>query len=333
MADSKIEWVQSPDGTKGKTWNPVRGCSRVSKGCENCYAERQAHRFSGGGHPYQGLVKGTLRGARWTGDVRFVSEMLDAPLRWRKPRMVFVNSMSDLFHPKVTDEQVDAVFGVMWACLYLGRGDATYPGHVFQVLTKRPHRMREYLSTDRRERWAYAAASRTDDSGNPDAIWDQVRFHEGPHPRIWLGTSIEDQATADERIPHLLAAPAAVRFVSAEPLLGPITLDKYNTESGTHWLSGLDEHYPEEGVGACLDWLIVGGESGPKARPCNVGWIRSLVRQCQGAGVACFVKQLGAVPFQHPLPVKWELKHRKGADMTEWPEDLRVRQFPEVPSG
>lgn len=315
---TKIQWTD-------ETWNPTRGCSRTSPGCLNCYAERMAHRFSGPGQPYEGLT--TIRNGRprWTGEVRFVPKMLEVPLRWSKPRMVFVDSMSDLFHPAVTNEQIAAVFGVMSAC----------PQHTFQVITKRAWRMREWFEWVDKQRRRNDMPQRT------------------PPTNVWLGTSVESQAAAEERITELLWTPASVRFVSAEPLLERV-------EFRYAWLTGEDV---DATFSPRLDWVIVGGESGPGARPCNVDWIRSIVRQCQAAGVACFVKQLGSNPMMrhdslegrrngdHPER-EWPegtrfgttpgderterqghrvfLRDQNGADMSEWPSDLRVREWPEV---
>ena len=275
-----IEWTE-------RTWNPARGCSRVSPGCDHCYAMRQAHRFSGPGQPYEGLT--TIRRGRvdWTGRARFVPEQLQQPLRVRRPTAFFVNSMSDLFHESLTNEQVAAVFGVM----------AATPQHTYQILTKRPKRMREWFG------------------------WLDGRR---PLPNVWLGVSCDDQARADERIPHLLSTPAAVRFVSAEPLLGPIALRAWmprhavtETDDCAPWCSACGPTGPLPRI----DWVIVGGESGPGARPCDVDWIRSIVRQCREAGTACFVKQLGS---------RLGLRDPKGGDPSEWPEDLRVRETPEA---
>lgn len=298
---SKIEWTE-------RTWNPVRGCSRVSPGCDNCYAMNMAHRFSGAGKPYEGLT--TIRRGKvdWTGVARFVPEMLDLPLRTKKPTTWFVNSMSDLFHHSVSDEQIDKVFGVMWACLYLGRDPM--PGHVFQVLTKRAERLPEYFSKDRRAAWARAAAM-YGGGIDPDGVHDQVMFHKGPHPRIWLGVSAEDQKRADERWDHLSRVDAAVRFISMEPLLGPITM--------RHWAT-------------LPDWVIVGGESGPGARISNLAHHREIIEQCRAAGVPVFHKQAGSIA----IDTDWSglaplnIKHRKGGDPAEWEEDLRVREFPNV---
>lgn len=338
MTRSLIEWTN-------ETWNPVRGCSRISAGCQNCYAERQAHRFNGLGKPYEGLT--TLRNGRpgWTGEVRFVPEMLDMPLRWRKPRMVFVNSMSDLFHERVSDEQIAAVFGVMAAC----------PQHTFQVLTKRPLRTREwfawideraeevklkYPNEEREGRYAEALISAglgvhgvVDMPNKIPQAW--------PLPNLWLGVSCENQAAADERIPLLLQTPAEVRWVSCEPLLGPIDLERVRWPEkhrvdvlrGGTWelprcrLPGFVNHSDME----TLDWVVVGGESGPGARPCDVSWIRSIVQQCRSASVPAFVKQLGSNPRPQVVVCgRPTYRNRKGGDPSEWPEDIRVREFPKV---
>lgn len=337
-ATSKIEWTDA-------TWNPTRGCSRVSPGCDHCYAMGIAYRFSGPDKPFEGLAQLRKGKPDWTGNARLVPEMLSVPLRWRKPRRVFVNSMSDLFHPSLPDAQIDAVFGVMWACLYLGKD--CVPGHVFQVLTKRPERAAEYLSSDRRAAWAQAAVA-YGGGVNPDGLYDQVMYYDGPHPRIWLGTSVENQECADKRIPELLACLAAVRFISAEPLLGSLNLREVRCPLGS----------------PSVDWVIVGGESGHGARPFDIAWARLIVDQCKAAGVPCFVKQLGARPYEDGNPDwpprapgeyekakrrcaraggvgsiypndEWrlfacsgKLKDPKGGDWSEWPEDLRVREFP-----
>jgi protein gp37 len=204
--NSNIEWTDA-------TWNPVRGCALVSAGCTNCYAMRVAHRFSGDSQPYAGLTKLTSHGPVWTGDVTLWPDVLDVPLRWRRPRRIFVNSMSDLFHEDVPEEFIDKVFAVM----------ALSPQHTFQILTKRPVRMRDYLLTVQNDdkdfnRWSNAGVEITD---SPCAVIDDADW---PLPNVWLGVSVEDQATADERIPLLLQTPAAVRFLSCEPLLGPVDL-------------------------------------------------------------------------------------------------------------
>jgi len=305
-ADSKIEWTRGDDGTPGATWNPTRGCSRVSSGCKNCYAERVAARFSGHGQPYAGLA--TRSPARWTGEVRLVPEMLGAPLRW-KPRRIFVNSMSDMFHEVLSDEEIAAVFGVM----------AAAPQHTFQILTKRPERMRRwfesYIPLDSLPLAALHEAYRR--LGRDKPFLDAHTAY--PLPNVWLGCSVEDQATADARIPLLLQTPAAVRFVSYEPALAAVD---FRTA-----LFG-------QGDGTGIDWLIVGGESGPGARPFDLAWARSAVTQCRATGTPVFVKQLGADPrldgAQFPAERRMGGWDRKGGDPYFWPEDLRVREFPKV---
>lgn len=309
---SAIQWTD-------RTWNPVRGCSRVSPGCDSCYAMGQAHRFAGPGKPYEGLT--TIRKGKvdWSGVARFVPSALSEPLSWRKPQRVFVNSMSDLFHHSVTNEEIAAVFGVMAACPHL----------TFQVLTKRADRMREWFE------WVHrTAADRMDllvplhfaqrHSEHRALRRTKEIFEQGwPLPNVWLGVSAEDQQRADERIPHLLRTPAAVRFVSAEPLLGPIVIQQW--DKGSH----LDVN-----MRPFLHWVIVGGESGHGARPCNAEDIRSIVRQCKEAGVSVFVKQLGRFAYAdkggRSFAEDLTGRDRKGGDPAEWPEDLRVRQMPEA---
>ena len=471
MSEStKIAWTDA-------SWNPVVGCSRVSEGCRNCYAERFAHRWRNiGGHALGGL---TREGGGWNGTVRLNKKALDLPLRWRKPKRIFVNSMSDLFHEGVPDEFIARVWQVMGAA----------PEHIYQILTKRPERMRSWVG-----RWyageiaepyearpvagypGYSVTThgqvlgkRADTSGglSPDAgeqghlrvtmhregspksgerelvhrlvlaafvrparageqachrngdpsdnrlsnlYWgsqetnwgDRIRHGRGrsysklteediaairsrcaageaayrvakDYPvsdtqirnvisgrqwtmppaaqtvraparvvlgSVWLGVSCENQATADERIPLLLGTPAAKRFVSYEPALGPVEFA--GAAGGNDYLG---DHYDrgEDGI----DWIIVGGESGPNARPCGVAWIRSVVDQCKAAGVAVFVKQLGARtiigardargfwfsqldPRDHGYGddhVLAQFKSRAGSDPSEWPEDLRVQEF------
>ena len=215
MSDrSKIEWTEA-------TWNPVRGCSKVSAGCKHCYAERFAERWRGiKGHPYE-----------FGFDFRTVPEMLDQPLRWRRARMVFVNSMSDLFHERVPLPFIRSVFDVMAECAQ----------HTFQVLTKRAERL--------------AAVA-------PKLYWPT---------NVWQGVSVESQEYVD-RVEYLRRVPARVRFLSVEPMLGPIRVR----------LDG-------------IHWVIVGGESGPGARPLDIGWVRSIRDQCIQANVPFFFKQWGGV--------------------------------------
>jgi protein gp37 len=324
LGDTSIQWTD-------KTWNPVRGCSRVSEGCRHCYAERQAARFSGPHRPFDGFVRiQTGIGPQWTGKVELVESHLTDPLSWKKPQRVFVNSMSDLFHEALLDEEIDRVFAVM----------SQSPQHTFQVLTKRPWRMLQWFQyeNDKRVRQDYvddAAGTFGWCHANVDGRW--------PLPNVWLGVSVEDQKTADDRIPLLLSTPAAVRFISYEPALGPVDLWRYvgrgrprNGGPMVNLLRPWEEPRYQPGI----DWVIVGGESGPGARPFDIAWARDIIAQCKTAGVACFIKQLGARAFVGHSYHKQihhrstdgnlylKLKDGKGGDMEEWREDLRVRQFP-----
>lgn len=261
MADhSKIEWCNA-------TWNPVRGCTKVSPGCRSCYAETFAERFRGvKGHPYeQGF------------DLRLVPEKLEEPLRWKRPRRIFVNSMSDLFQDGVPDQFIHDVYYTM---------ESRAPQHIYQVLTKRSNRMRAYLD------------------------W---RYGEGriPSKHIWHGVSVENRAMAC-RLDDLREMRSAIRFVSIEPLLEDI---------GDLDLRG-------------IHWVIVGGESGPQARPFQVEWARSIIAQCKAAGVACFIKQVGSRPegwwtnSLGPGFNRHAIRHHKGGNIVEWSPDLRVREYP-----
>jgi len=347
MADkTKIEWSDA-------TWNIITGCTLVDEGCRHCYA---AHLITSwpaiGNHPSRkGLARKNAAGeSKFTGEVRFNEQWLDQPLRWKKPRKIFVCAHGDLFHESVPDEWIDKVFAVM----------ALAPQHVFQVLTKRPERARAYLSglvaefhagpDNLNERFGEHCVQL---SGDPCAAgWfeDEVNW---PLPNVWLGTSVSDQASADLRIPQLLACPAAVRFVSAEPLLGPVDIGRWTATANvackacgaSFWLHDAnpclhDNHgngwtlacpncggcrckpawtpaddrtidmqppqdwldrsvgrftkvHPTIEVKSGIDWVIVGGESGPHARPMNPQWARDIRDQCLAAGVAFHFKQNG----------------------------------------
>ena len=305
---SNIQWTD-------KTWNPTGGCTRVSPGCENCYAERQAVRFSGPGKRYEGLTRSTSRGPVWTGKVKLFEDRLEEPLHWRKPRRVFVDSMSDLFHPDVPDEYIISVLGIA----------ALAPQHTFQILTKRPEYMHDVLSSfadvaDAAVKLCVGnALNRIGARPVCRVDWDTW-----PLPNVWLGTSVENQDAADERIPHLLRTPAAVRFLSVEPLLSDVWLTPYLNPCASHEPVPSGLRWPSENR---IHWVIVGGESGPGARPCRVEWIRSIVEQCGAAGVSCFVKQLGT-RSDAEQPDIYPTGDRKRGYPRFWPEDLRVREYP-----
>lgn len=307
MGISAIEWT-------GITWNPITGCDRVSAGCDNCYALTLAKRLQA--MELQRITAGTLNPAKAKyqadGDPRTSGpgfgvtvhhDVLVEPLRWRKSRTVFVNSMSDLFHAGVPDEAIATVFVVM----------ALTPRHTYQILTKRPTRMRALLNSGPRWQQLLGDALRrmveNADAKTSTADIDRVRdWIDAPATpddelvplgNVWLGTSTENQKWADIRIPQLLMAPAAVRFISAEPLLGPIDLTHiaWKGGGGTH-LDVVNGQHGVPGLWAVpakrLDWVIVGGESGgANARPMHPEWARSLRDQCQSAVVAFFFKQWG----------------------------------------
>jgi protein gp37 len=328
MSDgSNIEWCDA-------TWQPVIGCTRVSPGCDHCYAISVVHR--GMSPQHRGLTKlrpkdASRPGVDWNGTVRLQPEKLAEPLRWKKPRRVFVCSLADLFHDAVPFEYIAAVFGVMAAC----------PQHTFLALTKRPARALEFFA------WL---AERGDGVHGPRmepdyVCWLHSEKHTGPFartawplPNVHLGTSVEDQQRADERIPTLLQCPAALHWVSAEPLLGPVTLAKpMHTGAGDHdrigrktWSNAMYH----------LGWVVVGGESGPGARPFNIDWAYQLLEQARGLPTRVFVKQLGSSPQIVSEDIDQDgyvigtrtdrllLADRKGGDMSEWPDDICVREVP-----
>ena len=313
--NSKIEWTED-------TWNPVAGCSMVSEGCRHCYAVAMTHRLGAiaeaaeakGKDPgktahYKGLTVLNGRDERhFNGTVRTIESALDIPLRRKKPTLYFVNSMADLFHKDVPFEFIDKVFAVMALC----------PQHTFQVLTKRPERMAGYMcqkfmpfadSHGREESLVNIAEANgisvelKTPPGHLSEPWGNAAGIPWPLPNVWLGTSVEDQETADERIPHLLKCPAAVRWLSMEPLLGPVDLpDKHAGTICGYGGRACREKY-EHGTSVCgecplrqskmFDWVVLGGESGKGARPMHPDWARDIRDQCEAAGVAFHFKQWG----------------------------------------
>lgn len=260
---SNIEWT-------GHTWNPFAGCAVLSPGCTNCYAMKMAARLDAMGQPlYKGLTKQTNAGPVWRGTVRASPDALLAPLRRKTPTTYFVNSMSDLFYEVFDDSLIDQVFAVMALC----------PQHTFQVLTKRAERMRDYMTDPRQHnRMELAAESIKASEGKP---WSPKHVLARVLPNVWLGVSTERQKEYDERWPHLASTPAAVRFISYEPALGPL-----NLQSMALTLDRPIKMFP--------DWVICGGESGPDARPMHPAWARALRDQCALLGVPFFFKQWGA---------------------------------------
>lgn len=352
---TKIEWcdytanpiryrrADDPTGQRGPVW----ACVKASEGCQNCYAESRAWRFQG-----RQFTASAMRGVVAYVDEGELRQIL-SPKRLPAGSKLFVGDMTDIFGEWVPFEFLDRLFAVF----------ALRPDVTVQVLTKRPERMREYLTAD------------THELGERFDSYDGARqcsVYDPPLPNVWLGCSVENQQRADVRIPELLATPAAVRFLSCEPLLGPVDVAPYlspfecchacHEEYREVWSAPNEEWnrvvggegglrcpqcYQDEAgsfgitptvrlhgiVPERISWVIVGGESGPGARPCDVAWIRAIVSQCRAAAVAVFVKQLGGSPR---MTLKdWEATHtnlrlrdRKGADPAEWPEDLRVREMP-----
>ncbi len=326
-AKTGIQWTD-------RTWNPVVGCTKVSQGCKNCYA-KSLHDLRH--KAYQsGKLQNIPQYAQPFETVQVIESRLPDPLGWRKPSRVFVNSVSDLFHEDVPDVVVAEVFAVM--------GLASW--HTFQVLTKRPERML-YLLKSRSFRelvlgssqgWAYIAwdaaqrARQFDPQNRLTTDWAAQDHGSLPLRNVWLGVSVENQEAANERIPLLVQTPAAVRFLSCEPLLGPIDFDECGSrgpEDGDPFrfsaLAGTDAVEPRI---PGIDWVIVGGESGKNGRPFHLHWAREIIAQCGFSGAAPFVKQLGRRPIEdaHALP----LNDAHGGDWSEWPADLRVREFPDA---
>ena len=292
MADkSGIAWTDA-------TWNPATGCTKVSAGCKFCYAKHKAW-------PRLSKNPATLYYGRAFENVRTHPERLDQPLRWTKPRMVFVNSMSDLFHKDIPDEFIEEVFAVM----------ALASQHIFQVLTKRAERMRDFLNDTMRWAMIEGRAQRryNEMTGEDPSLWLAVN---SPLPNVWLGVSVENQDTADERIPVLLQTPAAVRWISAEPLLNELSLAAWigdrQKDAVARRRAGLS--YNRE----FIDWVVIGGESGPKARPMERHWPIDIVRQCKDAGVPVFMKQGSQANWPH-----W-----RESDIDYWLQELRIRQYP-----
>lgn len=339
MGKTSIEWTD-------RAWPVIDGCRSCSSGCENCYAARLAATRLKNTPRYKRLAVMKNSGPQWTGKTRFIEKEIYVPIRTRKPSRFFVCNMGDLFYEDVPDEWIDRVLAVMLLS----------PQHTFQVLTKRAKRMHDYLLAPD----LYTRVLRQADIVRVDlrnARLPRLAMHNVgisdpaliPAKWIWWGVSVEDQKTAEERIPWLLASPAALRWVSYEPALGLVNFNHLDVERAgldMYWVNALTGRNTDMGR-PCrdvqkLDWIVVGGESGPGARSTDMAWIRRTVTDCRNAGVACFVKQLGAYPtssdtddrYGHRMqphlsgPSRIVLQHKKGANMPEWPLDLRVREWP-----
>lgn len=304
---TSIEWTE-------QTWNPTTGCDRISPGCTNCYALTMAKRLKA-----MGQAKYQTDGDPKTSGPGFGFAMhadaMREPLRWKKPRKVFVNSMSDLFHASNPTPNLHLIFGVM----------AATPQHTYQILTKRHGRMRSLLNDPQFAHMTYHRAHVV--YGLPDTA-----PHTWPLPNVHLGVSVEDQKRADLRIPALAQTPAAVRFLSCEPLLGPVRLNRSHVHCPVHDFSG----------GFCSgpcphailpNWMIIGGESGPASRPMDPQWVADLINDARQAGAAPFVKQLGSVwARDFTVNGKTVAAHgdTKGGNPDHWPIRLRVREYPKA---
>ena len=340
MSDSKIEWCD-------KTWNPITGCTKVSPGCKHCYAELE-HK-----NRHQAYKNGKQMAPQYAEPfeiVQFHRNRMIYPLRWKNPQKIFVCSGSDLFHEDVSGEHILGVYAV---AAYANR-------HTYIVLTKRLHNTKLF----------YDKFGPSGDKFKFGDFDNSIKSVPWPLENLWLGASVEDQKTADERIDILLNTPVAVRFVSLEPLLDQINIRPYiKIDWEEFWLNHDDDGWshcdafcedgliseadyecdwinnsPDKYI-ACpecarrdiemriyarkeqnlLNWVIVGGESGPNARRLELDWIRDVINQCREANVPVFVKQLGSVWAKEN-----SAKHRRGADMSEWPEDLRIREWPKT---
>ena len=366
---SSIEWLNG-----GETWNPIKArrksdgkkgwaCVRISPGCEHCYSEAQNVQCGSNPTRHGTGLKYTVPSLDQV-ELYLDEEVLMQPLHWRKGKLVFPCSMTDWMADFVPDEWRDKMLAVM----------ALTQQHTYLSLTKRADRQQKYMTALRREgpthgyvALMYGRPARAFPSEFKHLPFNNESRMPWPLPNLWLGVSAEDQQRADERIPQLLQTPAAIRWASLEPLLGPITLTKYlNAVEFTGHLSeqpkdgdidlrdNADFHHLANAAfrhigGELLDWGVIGLESGGKARPGNIEWIRHLVMQFRAAGVPVFVKQLGAKPYIHKeqsvhidkpglkfsmqsleINSTFKLNDPKGGDMSEWPEDLRVREYPKI---
>jgi protein gp37 len=345
---TKIEWTDS-------TWNPLRArntetgkmgwfCEHMSSGCDFCYAEKMnVNTYFGNGLPYKAGSLPKL-------ELFLDEKMLQKPLSWRKPRKIFVCSMTDLFGRFVKDEQIDKIFAVM----------ALSPQHTFQILTKRPERMRDYCKTLGRhhevDRVSIASKAIEAARGTAKGFCYSLGQHGWHLPNVWLGTSCEDQKTADQRLPWLIETPAAVRWVSAEPLLSGLDLRPWLSCNHDIALSGMGEpglwrcdvcyallretnainrwpEYTVERPGKMLEWIVAGGESGPKARPAHPDWFRSIRDQCVETGTKFLFKQFGEWSPVRPGNFCAVTKKRYSHDTFAWADANTVYNPKNPPNG
>lgn len=276
-AKTGISWTE-------RTWNYLRGCKEKSAGCANCYARLMAARYSGKGQPYEGLAYFDEAGkSHWTGKIAVVQDALDLPLRWPRPSLIFTNSMSDLFHEDVDETAIINSFEIMEKASW----------HIFQTLTKRPERMPEIL--------------------NNITLKSGRNLGKDPLPNVWIGTTMEDEKTAAERSKYLAATPAAIRWWSAEPLIGNCDWERWIVESKS-------------------DWVVLGGESrqgsAQSCRPMNIEWEREALAACKKLNVAAFNKQLGYWLAKSLLREEKFKADPSGKKMDCWPADLRVQDYP-----
>jgi protein gp37 len=304
MEKHKIDWLNMPS-FKGETWNPFVGCAKVSPACKNCYAEKMAFRLSN-----IALTKNkptaldyyvdVISWGKWNGKTEFVEPALEKPLHWKKPRMIFVCSMSDLFHENNSFKDIDSVFGIF----------SQTPQHKYILLTKRPKRALEFF------KWFGNQIKEIGFDSVPSQSDDPLHYY-SPLENIWIGTTVEDP-DYKKRIDDLLKIPASVHFVSIEPMLAGMDISDYLHDSDCNEVRheiGCICHDPRE---VCLDWVICGGESGHNARPMHPDWVRSIRDQCKEAGTPFFFKQMSQHDFK-------DFKNRDS-----FPVDLRMNEFPRL---
>lgn len=288
--NSKIQWTES-------SWNPIVGCTKVSDGCYHCYAINKSHRCAACGiKQYVDITEKHGNTIEWTGEIRCIPELLNKPIEWKNPRRIFVNSMSDFLHKDVPMEFLAS----MWNTMSIAHQ------HTYQLLTKRADR----LSILHTEEFRLARIE--------DYVMRNYRNWQWYLSNVWIGVSVENQRRAYGRLPLLATMNVGgIRWISAEPLLEKTDLFFHFTSP---YLYGTGEKKPE------FNWVVIGGESGPGARPFEIDWARSIISKCKEFGIPIFMKQVGSNAFENGK--RYRTKHRKGGDPAEWPEDIRIREYP-----